>query len=107
MKKWFLLVMVFFSLSIFAASLNLSSPELANLNRERQANGFAAIQAKDLSDDLIQNDLDKRLDDNLTLIRAKKSPLQAMPLMEKLGRQNADREEKRQNAYRNALDALK
>jgi hypothetical protein len=95
--------------STAAGSKKLSSAvteeQFKKLNEERVANGLKPIADASLVDEILQGELDQRLEINLQRIKEKKIPLPSMPIAEKLGALNADREAKRQAHIRDSQSA--
>lgn len=94
---------------VFAGQLSISQKELNDLNRERIQNGYEPIYDIDQVDSIIQDELDKILEQKKNALQSKKPSRQyvVMPIMEKLGAQNTERENLRQSGLRNALEAIR
>ncbi|MBC7540712.1 MAG: hypothetical protein H7281_17970 [Bacteriovorax sp.] len=84
---------------------SITEEQLKKLNEERVQNGLKPIVGASLVDGIIQSELDQRVEINGQRLKEKKSPLPAMPIMEKLGAMNLDREERRQTSIKASLNA--
>jgi hypothetical protein len=91
--------------TVAAAPKKITDEQLKKLNEERVQNKLKPIDDVDLVEETIQNELDHRVEINLQNRKDKKPPLPAMPIMEKLGALNSDRESKRQNSIKNSQSA--
>ncbi len=104
MKKFkpLILAIIIFSLGSLPlyAGIQISPALLDKINEERLKNNLDPIHDEGSAESIIQDELDRRVHENLERLEQKKPLLQAMPIAEAYGSKNIEREKLRRNAMK-------